>query len=209
MAQQLLSKTGKTPPTGKISYEEFLAWADEDVRAEWVDGEVLLMSPASFNHQEVVSFLVSILRTYTEERDLGTVVTAPFQMKLRGDLPGREPDLMFIGNESRDRVRVAYLDGPAELVVEVISLESRARDRGDKFYEYEQGGVREYWLIDPIRRSAEFYQLDANAGYQLSPAEEGLYRCRAIQGLTFRPEWRWQDPLPKTSHILREWGVLT
>ena len=209
MTQQLLPKTGKAPPAGKITYEEFLAWADEDVRAEWVDGDVVLMSPASFNHQDVVSFLVSVLRAYTEERDLGKVVTAPFQMKLRDDLPGREPDVMFIGNESRDRVRLAYLDGPAELVVEVISLESRARDRGDKFYEYEQGGVKEYWLLDPIRRSAEFYQLDADGVYQLAPAVEGSYESRELAGLTLRPEWLWQDPLPKTSGILREWSLLT
>ena len=80
-------------------------------------------------------------------------------MKIGPDLPGREPDILFIAREHLDRFRDTYLDGPADLVVEIISRDSRARDRGDKFYEYEQGGVREYWLLDYLRRQAEFYQL--------------------------------------------------
>jgi hypothetical protein len=46
-----------------------------------------------------------------------------------------------------------------------VPPESRSRDRGEKYYEYEEGGVREYWLIDPVRRKAEFYQLGADGYY--------------------------------------------
>ena len=84
----------KAPP--KLSYEEFLAWCDEDSWAEWVDGEVVMVSPASNRHQDIVGFLVTVLGIYVQARDLGTVLTAPFQMRLAELRRGREPDLLFI-----------------------------------------------------------------------------------------------------------------
>jgi len=69
-----------TPP--KLTYEEFLAWADEDTLAEWVDGEVVMTSPASRRHQEIADFLTSVLRSFVEQHELGVVLSAPFQMKL-------------------------------------------------------------------------------------------------------------------------------
>ena len=94
---------------------------------------------------------------------MGVVRFAPFQMKTGPNLPGREPDLLFIAQEHLDRLKGTYLEGPADLVVEIVSPDSGARDRGEKFYEYERGGVPEYWLLDYARRQAEFYQLGQDA----------------------------------------------
>ncbi|MEZ5301901.1 MAG: Uma2 family endonuclease [Verrucomicrobiales bacterium] len=79
---------------------------------------------------------------------------------MRARFPGREPDIIFVASENLGRIKNAFLDGPADLAVEVISPESQGRDRGDKFYEYQAGGVREYWIIDPERQVAEFYRLN-------------------------------------------------
>jgi Uma2 family endonuclease len=96
------------------------------------------------------------------------------------------------------------------LVIEIISPESRARDSGDKFYEYEQGGVREYWLIDPIRRQAEFYQLGEDGIYRLASIidEDGIYHSRALEGLWLRVEWLWLDPMPRLMDVLRQWALI-
>ncbi len=196
-------------PPAKISYEEFLAQSDEDTYAEWVDGEVIEMSPASDKHQDVVGFLGPLFRFWVEAHDLGVVRLAPFQMKTGPGLPGREPDILFLSKENLSRLKKAYLDGPADLVIEVISPESRSRDRGDKFYEYEQGGVREYWLIDPIRRQGEFYQLEEDGIYRLTAADsQGLYRSRVLEGLWLRVEWLWQEPMPRLMDVLKEWGLV-
>lgn len=134
------SKTpGKIAPPGKMTYEEFLAWADEDTWAEWVDGEVIILSPALLRHQQIATFLATSINFFVDAHQLGVVLTPPFQMKIGPDLPGREPDILFIAREHFDRFRDTYLDGPADLIVEIISRDSRARDRGEKFYEYEQG----------------------------------------------------------------------
>jgi Uma2 family endonuclease len=211
--EQTRIRTGvRQPPSGKITYEEFLTWADEDTLAEWVDGEVIMYSPASRQHQDIAGFLFELLKNYVSVHNLGRVLFAPFQMKLESRPSGREPDLLFIATERLELLRETYLDGPADLVVEVISPESAGRDRGDKFYEYERAGVREYWLIDPERKQAEFYNLTDEGYYQVAPPDaEGRYRARVVPGFWLRVEWLWRDPPPSLMQLLAtedEWRDL-
>ncbi len=197
----------------RMTYEEFLAWADEDRLAEWVAmpgtdvGVVTMTSPASTRHQLLSDFLLKVLGTYAEAHDLGVVLSAPFQMKLPGS--GREPDLLFVATEHLERLKTTYLDGPADLVVEIVSPESVGRDRGEKFYEYEQGGVSEYWLVDPLRRRFEAYHLDEQGFYRsLFDGAEGRYDSQVLTGFWLRVEWLWQSPLPRTLEVVRELGLI-
>ncbi len=185
-----------------VTYEEFLAWADEDTLAEWVDGEVVMYSPASKRHQDIAGFLESVLRSFVEVRQLGIVLSAPFQMRLEDS--GREPDLLFVAADHLDRLKENYLDGPADLVVEIVSPESVGRDRGDKFYEYARGGVPEYWLIDPEMEWAEFYQLEKGRYRVAFSGREGRYEALVLPGFWLQVEWLWQEPLPKVLDVLRE-----
>lgn len=190
---------------GPMSYAEFLAWADEDTLAEWVNGEAIMTSPASNIHQDLSGFLESLLRIFVESRQLGIVRNAPFQMKLEH---GREPDLLFVATAHLQRLQETYLDGPADLVVEIVSPESAGRDRGEKFIEYEAGGVLEYWLLDPQRQWAEFYLLQ-NGRYHLAFAgAAGEYRSTVLPGFWLRTEWLWQRPLPTVLTVIRELGLI-
>lgn len=198
-----LASHGDTRP--EMSWEDFHDWADEDTGAEWVDGEVIMPSPASTRHQLLMRFLVRLLSSYAELDDAGLVMPPPFLMKL--ERAAREPDVLFVARDHLDRLKPTYLDGPADLVVEIISPESRGRDRGDKFYEYEAARIPEYWLLDPDTLRAEFYQLDAEGRYQLVPLdEEGRYHSRALPGFWLRVAWLWQDPLPGIERCLLEVG---
>jgi Uma2 family endonuclease len=90
----------KAPPDKKVTYDEFLAWCDEDTWAEWVDGEAVMVSPASRRHQELRRFLEALLGVYAEEHGRGVVLGAPFQMRLSEPVrSGREPDLLFVARE--------------------------------------------------------------------------------------------------------------
>ena len=207
LRRQMLDVLLAPAQPARLGYEEFLAWADEDTLAEWVGGEVIMTSPASLRHQSISRFLAQIVGVYVEEHNLGALLTAPFQMKLASS--GREPDLLFVAAEHLNRLRDTYLDGPADLAVEIISPESIGRDRGDKFYEYEQAGIPEYWLLDPQARRAEFYQLDPAGVYQLiAPDQEGIYRSAVVPGFWLRVSWLWQQPLPRVLDVLRELGVV-
>lgn len=195
----------KLKAPSRLNYQEFLNWCDEDTWAEWVDGEVVMVSPASRRHQQVADFLTKTFGTYAEIRDLGIVLSAPFQMHLADIRRGREPDLLFIAKERLHLFKETYLDGPADLAIEIISPESRLRDRGEKYAEYEAAGVREYWLLDPERREADFYCLDERGRYRLIELQEqGIYRSEVLSGFWLKPDWLWQEPLPSPIKILAQ-----
>ncbi|MEI6045962.1 MAG: Uma2 family endonuclease [Chloroflexota bacterium] len=199
-------------PDGKISYEAFLDWADEDTHAEWVDGVISMTSPASYKHQDALSFLVSLLRLFTEASDLGKVLPAGYQMKLSAGGAGREPDVLFITKAHLNRITPNYLDGPADLAIELVSPGTyhQARDRKDKFAEYARGGVLEYWIIDPEQKQAEFYHLDPNKKYQsILPDAEGKVFSEVVSGFWFKTEWLWRKPLPPVQKVLRKVGGAT
>lgn len=186
-----------------MTYDEFLAWADEDTLAEWVNGRVIMTSPASLRHQMLAQFLSRVLTGFVEVGRLGIVISAPFQMKL--EQSGREPDVLFVAETHRDRLRPIYLDGAADLVIEILSPESIGRDRGDKFYEYERACIPEYWLVDPETQRAEFYQLDAQGRYQLAPLDaNGIYQSSVLPGFWLEVAWLWLDPLPSVERTLLE-----
>ncbi|MFL5801888.1 MAG: Uma2 family endonuclease, partial [Roseiflexaceae bacterium] len=199
----------KTPPSGPVSFEEFLDWLDEDTRAEWVDGAIIMMSLASDEHQDIKDFLITIMRPFIEAHQLGWIRSGPFVMRTIVCPSGREPDILFVVNERMNLVQKTYLDGPADLAVEVVSPESIGRDRGDKFVEYEAAGVREYWLIDPLRDQVEFYQLGADGRYRLVLiGADGIYRSIVLPGFWLRVAWLWQRPLPDEIDVLKELGVI-
>ena len=176
----------------RMSYEEFLAWADEDVHAEWVDGEVIVQMPPKEPHQRVVAFLISLMTLFIQLYKLGRLLPAPFEMRAFPDGAAREPDLIFIAREHLDRLSQERLSGPADLVVEVISDDSVARDRADKFYEYQEAGVREYWILDsrPGRERTDFYVLDEKGRYRPVPPEsDGRYHSTVLPGFWLYVDW--------------------
>ncbi len=188
----------------QMSFEEFLKL---EGHYEYVNGEAVLMSPVTDEHSEVTGFVISLIRVYVESGEMGRVLSDPFVMRANPDAPGRAPDVMFVANEHADRIKPTQLEGPADLVVEVVSPESRVRDRGDKYYEYEQGGVREYWIVDPDRKRAEFYVLGADGVYEPAVVgSDGVYRSTVLEGLWIRVEWFWRRP--KVLDVLREWGLV-
>jgi Uma2 family endonuclease len=189
--QPSMASTGQEQPL-RMSYEEFLAWSDEDVHAEWVNGEVIVQIPPKEPHQRVVAFLMSLMALFIELYKLGRLLPAPFEMRAMPGGSAREPDLMFIAREHLDRLSPERLSGPADLVVEVISDDSVARDRADKFYEYQEAGVREYWILDsrPGRERADFYVLDEKGRYcPVPPAPDSRYDSTVLPGFWLQVDW--------------------
>jgi Uma2 family endonuclease len=195
-------------PTGeRMSYREFISRFDDGRHIEWINGEVVEMPPIGEAHDRLDVFLLRLLGEFLEHHPLGELRHDPFNMKTGPNLPGRAPDILFVSNKNRKRLKKTYLQGPADLVIEIISPGSEAIDRGDKFYEYEEGGVSEYWLIDPQRKRAEFYRLDKKRRFQLYPADaDKVYRAAVIPGLWIKEEWLW-FPFPLLSAVRGEWQL--
>lgn len=197
-------------PKGKVTYEQFLDWLDDNTHAEWVDGEIVLMSPVEERHDAIVGFLRALIRHLLEHDDLGRELSEPFQVRLPEPLRrGRSPDIIVVLNEHDDRLRRTYVDGAPDLIVEVISRESRRRDQVEKLAEYEAAGVAEYWAVDFLRTDARFYLLGPDGKYQLVlSGAEGVFQSRVLPRLRLPLEWLWRDRPPKVMDALRELGLL-
>jgi Uma2 family endonuclease len=195
------------PQRLRMSYEEYLAWADEDIHAEWVNGEVIVQMPPKPQHQRVVAFLMQLLGLFTRLFQLGELLPAPLEMRATPDGPAREPDLLFVAREHFDRLTDVRLNGPADLVVEVVSDDSVARDRADKFYEYQAAGVTEYWIIDPRPgyERADFYVLDDKGRYRPVLVDpDGRYHSTVLTGFWFQIDWVLAGESPEVLQALAQ-----
>ncbi len=190
-----------------MSYADFLTQVDESKQAEWVNGEAIIFMPPGRRHQDLVTFLVTLLGVFVKHFQLGELLVAPFEMKISLDGNAREPDLLFVAQEHLDRLTEQRLVGPADLVVEVISPESVYRDRSDKFDEYEAAGIREYWLIDarPGKEQAHFWALSATGHYQALPVDQdGIVRSLVLADFWLKVDWLLQEPKPNPLLLFAE-----
>ena len=192
----------------KISFEEFLKKYSDGSHVEWVDGEVIPMTAVTVQHADLNGFLYALLRHFAGHHQLGRVFSDPFVMKPGLDSPGRAPDILFLSHAHLARLRRAHLEGPADLVVEIVSPDDPGRDYVDKFREYEAAGVPEYWIIDPLAQRTEFNQLRDGKYREVLPDENGVYHSVQLPGFWLRVEWLWQEPLPDLISILREWKLI-
>lgn len=179
-----------------VSFEEYLE-KYAGMHCELVGKDVIKVSPASLKHNSLMMYLHSLLAAYFELRPVGIVIIQPFSQRLDEASPKREPDLMIVLNAHQSRLKETYLDGPADICIEVVSPGTEDIDRGDKFVEYEKGGVGEYWIFDPLRRETLFYRLNDEGVYMPQQADtNGNYVTPVLPGLLIHVPTLWQNPLP-------------
>lgn len=174
-----------------VSFEDFLKTYSEQ-HAEWLMGKVILIVSNNTIHQRIQMFLGTLVNLFLNLTGMGEILSAGTPMHISDQQPAREPDLMVVLIDNRERIQQQWLEGPADIVVEIVSSESTVRDRGDKFAEYQAAGVPEYWLIDPIHRDANFWILNANGDYEPHPLDaQGRLTSVVLPGFAIDPAILW------------------
>lgn len=173
-------------------------------RTEWVAGTVIEHMPNNRQHQLILLFLARLLADFLDLRPLGVVYPAGYPMYIRDDQPAREPDFLVVLAEHTDRIKETHLAGIADVVFEIVSPGSTLRDRGIKFAEYEQLGIPEYWLIDPLRSDVGLYVLDEDGHYQrMQPNAQNKLNSSILIGFAIEPDIFLREPLPDKQGIER------
>jgi Uma2 family endonuclease len=149
-------------------------------------------------HQDTRLFVAVMLKTFVEMIDAGLVRESPFRLRLdSGNV--YEPDIVFVANSNFDRVRDTHVEGAADMIIEVLSEESTALDRGEKFVAYEASGVREYWLLDPLRELVNLFILGPDGRFdEVRPDIAGRLRSRVLKGFVLDTNLLWRKLLPTT-----------
>ena len=150
-------------------------------KAEFINGKVLVHSPAKYKHTRIIQNVVPLLDHFCRKHLLGVVLSEKALVALtRNDY---EPDVVFLEREKARELTPETLKFPApDLAVEVLSESTRRNDRGVKFRDYALHGVREYWIIDPDDETIEQYELSGSEYVLRVKLAEGILRSLAVEG---------------------------
>ena len=135
---------GRPVPQLRMTEADFESWCDEDIKAEWVDGEVIVMAPVSGEHADLSLWLLRLVSEVVDSGNFGVVRGPEFQVRLGAQRRRRTPDLFFVTKARTRMLRRTYLDGAPDLIMEVVSPDSESRDWRDKYIDYQSAAVREY-----------------------------------------------------------------
>jgi Uma2 family endonuclease len=187
-----------------VTVDDFYSLVSDGQKADLIDGVIYMASPDSLRANEITLFVASLLRGFLDARGVGgKVVFSRYAFRL-AEFSAPGPDVAYVRPERVGLVEEGGMRGGPDIAVEVVSRESRHRDYDDKRRLYEEAGVPEYWIIDPIQQRVEFLVLEEGR-YQLAPLEENrLFRSRALPGFWIDVDWLLSDPLPPASRCLEQ-----
>ncbi len=174
--------------------EQYLAEAPEQGFYEFKGGELIVHSPATIEHQEVVGFLTFLLDGYVTRNSSGKVFNGPAVLRIRKNLD-REPDLFFDEMKDLGNIAEEYVEAPVSLVMEVVSESSRKRDLQEKAADYEKAGIAEYWAVHLTNKEAILHRLKEGA-FEIQNTRQGRLESAAIPGYWMERDWLWRRPLP-------------
>lgn len=161
--------------------EKFYADITPEHKWEFIQGEVIMHSPALNRHLLASQRLYDLLSAYVRVRQIGAVRHEKAMTSFpRNDY---EPDVMFFGPAKAALIDPDTLKFPVpDFIAEVLSPSTEARDRGIKFRDYALHGVAEYWIMDPVAETVEPYVLADDVYPPVEPLKEGLLSSDVVPG---------------------------
>ena len=149
----------------KFAVRDYMALPEsEEKRYELIDGELHVVPSSTPRHQRAAIRLSTAMEEFVRRRELGEVFAAPLDVVL-SDQDVLQPALMFISGDRAAIVAEQNVQGPPDLVVEILSPATAERDRTVKRVIYARYGVREYWTADPEARTIEVLKA-SEAGFE-------------------------------------------
>ncbi|MCI0524806.1 MAG: Uma2 family endonuclease [Acidobacteria bacterium] len=158
----------------KITYDEYLAMPETNLRYEIVDGEMIMSLAPTSEHQWFLTNLLDALRSYVKRKKLGVVLPAPVDVMIRkAPLKTRQPDILFLnaertGVKGRDQLReMPIIEAPPDLVIEVLSPSDGRVTLKNKLQDYNKIGVRECWLVSSEAETVEILKLSPDGAKRI------------------------------------------
>ena len=170
-AAEYISDSKKKP--GEFTLEDYYALPEER-RVELIDGVFYDMASPTVEHQLLVGSVYGQLQGYIKRKGSRCLpLLSPVDVKLdKDDKTIVQPDIIVVRN--RGQVQEQIVSGGPDLVIEVVSPSSVSRDYIQKTAKYMAAGVREYWIIDPLRQRVLTYDFSVNASPVIYPLTEKI-----------------------------------
>jgi Uma2 family endonuclease len=187
-----------------VDYKSYRALVEDGQKADLIDGVIYMASPDKKINNTLNGFLFKLLSDFIEARGIdGFVFFSRFSCRIT-DYRAPEPDVGYVTPRRAHLVRDNEIDGAPDIAVEIVSRDSRQRDYGEKLELYQEAGVSEYWIVDPLQHRVQFLGLK-DGRYELLPLEENrIFRCGLIPGFWLDVNWLLARPVPPGYQCLQE-----
>jgi len=187
-----------------ITLDEFCDLVDEDDDVELINGVILEKMATQDPHEDLFRFLLSIMVFYTEKYNLGFIRGSRTLVPIT-PYTGRLPDILFVKKERENIVTQKRLTDAPDLVIEILSPGDRPSETMQCISNYEQIGVKEFWIIDQPRKQMQAFIMDENTKRFVPMLIEGtILRSSVLRGFWINIDWLWQKPLPSVLEVFKE-----
>ncbi len=168
---------------GIYTIDDIYALPDEE-RAELIDGKIYHMAPPNRIHQKISWKSHQAIANHIDSNERECeVYAAPFAIFLdKDDINYVEPDISVVCDLSK--LDDKGCNGAPDWIIEIVSPSSRSIDYYTKLFKYRVAGVREYWIVNPMKESVMVYRFEKDTMEQYSFGENvsvGIYDGFNIQ----------------------------
>lgn len=178
----------------EMSFEDLLKFANEDISCELLNGVLVIRSPASYQHETIFKFIITLLELYGSKYSLGSPLGSRFMIRFSKDW-APEPDIMFLLPNDKKYLKDNYIDGPPSVVFEILSKTTRNDDIEKKLPKYRKFGVKEIWYIDPQNQNIKLYWYRNSETYD----KNEWASSKIIKDFKIKVSWLWN--LEKTTVV--------
>ena len=188
---------------------DFYRLAGEDSDWEYLDGRIVMHSPASNEHEDIFCFLLTLIRNFLGERGGAVVRGSRYPMRL-DERWSPEPDILVVREERQSLMTKQRLEGPADLVIEIASESDPTLDVREKLPRYREAGIDEIWMVDPFAQTVRADRGSPGTGgaspdsYSSETLTEGRLESSVLPGFWIDVGWLWQEDLPPTLSCARQ-----
>jgi len=181
---------------------QFYQMADEDSDWEYIAGRIVMHSPASDRHENVFRFLLTLFSNFLDEKGGAVVRGSRYPMRLDAQW-SPEPDILIVRDSRTDLMSPQRLEGPADMVIEIVSESDPGFDYREKQPRYREARIEEIWIVNPFNQTVFVDKLGAG-GYVSKELSSGKLDSQVISGFWIEASWLWQEKLPSTLRCIRE-----
>ena len=203
--RRLFMQTSPKKLNSVFSYKDYLSWTADNERWELINGIAYDMSPApTRRHQNISQNISRMLSNYLEDKEC-SIYTAPFDVRLPVGFQTDDeiktvvqPDISVFCDQDKLDDRGAV--GAPDLIIEILSPSTAAKDLREKFSLYEKSEVKEYWIVDPANETLTVYNLDVNDKYPRGKvfAGEDKVKVGIFKDLEIKMDDVFKDKLKKS-----------
>jgi len=168
---------------------------DEDTKAELIDGVLIVHSPTTVEHDDLVTFIATLFRCFSGRKESGLVLGAANALARLKSGRRVAPDVFFVSKQRVPSPLPKQFEGAPDLVVEVLSRSNRGYDLGEKRATYQAAGVGEIWFVDSEAREI-ILDRRRDANYVSQTFTEGRVTSEVVEGFWLDASWLWKPPLP-------------